>query len=289
MEKALKSRGITFAIASSKPGSAKPKHDASPARARGLDARQVRRERLRRGRLPRRQPLRVHQEQGQRRARPQDRRRHAWTRASRSPPWTCGIMVLDDAGFTKECTFEQQGGCWIGRFPTLAGRLVTTKDAKYVGAARRGGVPRPVTASTSLLRLRRFLTGRRYAAAFSCCEGPSRREPMPNTVRCLGPCWLAVALAGFGSQGEAGGPSVPAKLTPETFEAIKAREPHAGGSRLAAGALARRLLRGTAWKPRPRTSRSSSGFTGAAGRATADRTASRADSWSATIPACWSF
>lgn len=43
------------------------------------------------------------------------------------------------------------------------------------------------------------------------------------SARCLIPVLLATAVGGFSGDLGAGGPPVPKKLTPDTFEAIKAR------------------------------------------------------------------
>jgi serine/threonine protein kinase len=133
IEKVLKSRGITFAVASSKAGPAQPKHNAIPPvpveltldkfdvndfdavvflggnyyefthryKFSGDRAKQIVTECLDKGK-----PVAA---------------------------MNIAILILDEAGFTAKATFEQKGGCWIGRSPGSAGQLVTTKEAKYAG------------------------------------------------------------------------------------------------------------------------------------------------------------
>jgi serine/threonine protein kinase len=129
MEKALKAKRITFAVASTKPGSAKPKHDAIP-------------------RVPVDLTLdkfdvndfdavvflggNIHEFTKQ----PNDERtRQIITECLDKGRPVAGVevgcMVLDELGFSGKADFEQKRGCWIGRTPDRPGLLVTTKAHKY--------------------------------------------------------------------------------------------------------------------------------------------------------------
>jgi hypothetical protein len=120
---------ITFAVASTKPGSAKPKHDAIP-------------------RVPVDLTLdkfdvndfdavvflggNIHEFTKQ----PNDERtRQIITECLDKGRPVAGVevgcMVLDELGFSGKADFEQKRGCWIGRTPDRPGLLVTTKAHKY--------------------------------------------------------------------------------------------------------------------------------------------------------------
>jgi putative intracellular protease/amidase len=130
MENALKSRGITFAIASTKAGTAKPKHNAIPPVPVDLTL----------------DKFDVHDFDGvvfvggnpfeftKHKTNGERARQIVTTCLDKGKPVAAlevAITILDDAGFTSECTFEQKGGCYLGRSPRRTGVLVTTKDHKY--------------------------------------------------------------------------------------------------------------------------------------------------------------
>jgi serine/threonine protein kinase/putative intracellular protease/amidase len=132
VEQALKARGIAFAIASTKPGLAKPKHDGIPPVAVDLTL----------------DKFEVtdfdavlflagdHYEFTKQKTNGERARRIVTECLDKGKPVAAvdnAEMILHDAGFTTEATFVQQGGCSIGRFSNRAGVLITSKESKYAG------------------------------------------------------------------------------------------------------------------------------------------------------------
>jgi serine/threonine protein kinase len=131
VEKALKSRGIDFATASSKPGPANPKHNAIPPvpvelTLDSFDVNDFDAVVFLGGSIY--EFTKLHKTNGER-----TRRiiAECLDKGRSVAAVNTGIMVLDDAGVTGKANFEQKGGCWIGRSPGRAGVLITTKDNKY--------------------------------------------------------------------------------------------------------------------------------------------------------------
>jgi putative intracellular protease/amidase len=132
VEKALKSRGIAFATTSSKAGTAKPKHNAIAPVPVDLtldkfDVNDFDTVVFLGGN---------YYEFTKNKANSERVRQIVTACLDKGRPVAAvesGEMILHDAGFTKEATFEQQGGCLIGRFPSGAGVLITTKESKYAG------------------------------------------------------------------------------------------------------------------------------------------------------------
>jgi len=127
--KALQSRGIAVAVASTKPGSAKPKHDAIAPVAVEMTLDKFDVNDFDAVLFVAGNPYEFTKNQYQ----AECVRRIVTDCLDKGKPVAAmevGSLILDELGFSGKAGFEQKGGCWIGRTPGRTGLLVTTKDHK---------------------------------------------------------------------------------------------------------------------------------------------------------------